>query len=145
VVVPMVVAVCLSIGGASMLPIKTVLVVAAAIGAVNVICPLCETEAARAAALGTTLAAQVADTATVHLHISGMTCGTCPITARVALKKLAGVYDAKVTFDDSLGVVRYDPRRVTPAQIALHLNELTGYRARVLPDSVRPAVGARGG
>lgn len=59
------------------------------------------------------------------------------MTARVAIKKLAGVYDAVVTFEDSLGVVRYDPQRVTPAQIAAHLTKLTGYRAVVLPDTVK--------
>ena len=79
----------------------------------------------------------VADTAVVRLHISKMTCGSCTTTARVALKKLPGVYDAKVTLEDSLGVVRYDPHRVTPAQIAAHLTRLTGYGARVLPDTAK--------
>jgi len=55
----------------------------------------------------------------------------------VAIKKLAGVYDAVVTFDDSLGVVRYDAKRVTPAQIAAHLTKLTGYGATVLPDTAK--------
>jgi hypothetical protein len=47
---------------------------------------------------------------------------------------LTGVYQATVTLDDSLGVVHYDPRRVTPAEIAAHLKRLTGYVATVLPD-----------
>jgi mercuric ion binding protein len=79
------------------------------------------------------LAAQTPDTATVRLHISKMTCGSCPLTARLALKRLAGVYGATVTLDDSLGVVRYDPRRVTPAQITAHLTKLTGFGATLLP------------
>ena len=64
----------------------------------------------------------------------------------MALKKLAGVYDAVVTFNDSLGVVRYDPKRVTPAQIAAHLTKLTGYGAAVMPDTAKAArkSGARG-
>jgi copper chaperone CopZ len=74
------------------------------------------------------------DTVTVRLHISGMTCGSCPLTARVAIQKLPGVYGATVTLDDSLGIVRYDPARVTPDQIAAHLAEMTGFTARVLPD-----------
>src|SRR5207247_4955618 len=69
--------------------------------------------------------------ATVRLHISRMTCGSCPTTARLALKKLPGVYGATVTLDDSLGVVRYDPRQVTPDQIAAHLTRLTGFGATV--------------
>lgn len=76
-----------------------------------------------------------ADTATVRLHISGMTCGTCPLTARKALDKLEGVYGSTVTYADSLGVVRFDPRKVTPAAIAAHLTRMTGYGARVLPDA----------
>ena len=84
------------------------------------------------------LAEQRSDTATVRLHISGMTCGTCPITARVALKKLRGVFDARVTLDDSLGVVRYDPRKVAPAQIAAHLTRLTGYGARIIEERPKP-------
>jgi mercuric ion binding protein len=78
---------------------------------------------------------QATDTATVRLHISRMTCGTCPATARLALKRLQGVYSASVTFDDSLGVVRYDPRKVTRAQIAAHLTRLTGFGATILPDT----------
>jgi mercuric ion binding protein len=78
---------------------------------------------------------QAPDTATVRLHISKMTCGSCPATARLALRRLTGVYSATVTLDDSLGVVRYDPRQVKPAQIAAHLTRLTGYGATVLPDT----------
>lgn len=79
-------------------------------------------------------AAQPADTAVTRLHVSKMTCGSCPITARVALGKLAGVYDASVTLKDSLAVVRFDPRRVSPARIAAYLTERTGFPARVLDE-----------
>ena len=107
----------------------------AAVG-VSVLCPLCESKVAEAkptdvaTALGT-------DTATVRLYISGMTCGTCPLTARKALDKLDGVYSSTVTYADSLGVVRFDPRKVTPAEIASHLTKMTGYGARVLVDSIK--------
>jgi copper chaperone CopZ len=95
--------------------------------AAALLCPLCggRVEAAT----------QAADTAVVRLHISRMTCGSCPATARLALKRVPGVYGATVTLDDSLGVVRYDPRRVTPAQLAAHLTQLTGFGATILPDS----------
>jgi hypothetical protein len=33
--------------------------------------------------------------------------------------------------------VRYDPRKVTPAQIASHLTRLTGYGARIIEESAR--------
>jgi copper chaperone CopZ len=71
-----------------------------------------------------------------------MTCGSCPATARLALRRLAGVYSAVVTFEDSLGIVSYDPRRVTPGQIAAHLTKLTGFGATVLAGS-KPGLGAQ--
>ena len=121
-----------------MLSIRT-LVMASAIGGVTVICPLCEIAVSRAAAQNVAAGSQVADTASVRLHISGMTCGTCPATARLALRKLPGVYSATVTLDDSAGVVKYDPRRVAPEQITAHLARLTGFKAAVLPAFVKPA------
>lgn len=114
----------------------TMLAAAGLVGATS-LCPLCDrgvptvqAQASRTEPSG--------DTAVVWLRISGMTCGTCPATARLALRRLPGVHNAIVTLDDSLGVVRYDPRRVRPADIAEHLTRLTGYRAAVLPDSAAP-------
>jgi copper chaperone CopZ len=115
--------------------LKAGVLLAAGIGGAALLCPLCGRGIRAAGAQPVSLAAQVPDTATVQLHISRMTCGSCPTTARVALKRLPGVYSATVTLDDSLGVVRYDPRRVTPAEIAAHLTKLTGFGATILPDS----------
>ena len=89
------------------------------------------------------LAVQTPDTATVRLHISKMTCGSCPATARLALKRLPGVYSAAVTLNDSLGVVRYDPRQVDPARIAAHLTRLTGFGATILPDTMKAPGGGQ--
>jgi len=89
------------------------------------------------------VALQAPDTATVRLHISKMTCGSCPTTARLALRRLKGVYSATVTLDDSLGVVRYDRRQVTPAQIAAHLTRLTGFGATILSHTTKAPGGGR--
>lgn len=86
---------------------------------------------------------QTPDTAAVRLHITKMTCGSCPTTARLALKQLTGVYSATVTLDDSLGVVRYDPNQVNPTQIAAHLTRLTGFGATILPDTTKAPGGDR--
>ncbi len=110
---------------------KLALVAVAALAGAGVLCPLCES-GVRAVEAQQPLGAQAPDTATARLHISGMYCGSCPVTARTALKRLPGVFSATVTLDDSLGIVRYDPRKVTPAQIAAHLTRLTGYGARVI-------------
>ena len=114
----------------------TISALAFSIGAA-VLCPICETNVAKANAAQSVKPSQAGDTATVRIHISGMTCGTCPITARKALDKLPGVYSATVTLADSLGVVRFNPAKVKPAEIAAHLTKMTGYGARVLPDSAK--------
>lgn len=107
------------------------------VAGVTVLCPVCETEVAEAKSAQSVELSQASDTATVRLHISGMTCGTCPLTARKALGKLPGIYSATVTLDDSLGVVRFNPAKVKPTEIAAHLTKMTGYGARILPDSVK--------
>jgi copper chaperone CopZ len=119
---------------------KAGLLVAAGLGGAAVLCPLCDAGIQMAGAQPTgVVTAQSPDTATVRLHVSRMTCGSCPTTARLALKRLHGVYTAVVTLDDSLGVVRYDPQQVTPAQIAAHLTRLTGFGATILPDRTKAA------
>jgi copper chaperone CopZ len=111
----------------------------AALAGTGVLCPVCGDGIPVATAQPIAVAQQPGDTATVKLHISGMTCGSCPVTARLALKKVPGVFDAKVTLDDSLGVVRYDPRKVTAAHIAADLTRRTGYGARIIEELSVPA------
>jgi copper chaperone CopZ len=118
---------------------KAGLLVAAGLTGAAFLCPLCGGGIQAARVQNPGVAVQTPDTATVRLHISRMTCGSCPTTARLALKRLAGVYGATVTLDDSLGVVRYDPRQVNPTQIAAHLTRLTGFGARILPDTTKTA------
>ena len=117
--------------------LKSAVVLAAALTGSAIVFP--EGNAAGGAAVPqmAPIASQVPDTTIVRLHISGMTCGSCPATARLALKRLSGVYSATVTLDDSLGVVRYDAAQVTPSQITAQLVLLTGFVATVLPDSTR--------
>jgi copper chaperone CopZ len=115
--------------------VKVGMLFAAGVSGATLLCPLCDwgrPVAGAQQARGTALAP---DTATARLHISRMTCGSCPTTAHLALQRLSGVYSAVVTLHDSLGVVRYDPRRVTPAQISAHLTKLTGFGATVLGDT----------
>ena len=123
--------------------LKVTLLFAAGVGGAAVLCPLLGAGLQTAGAQPTRVAPQAADTATVRLHISKMTCGSCPATARLALKRLPGVYSATVTLDDSLGIVRYDPRQVSPVQIAAHLTRLTGFGATILPDTTRTPGGGQ--
>ncbi len=118
-----------------MLSNTMVLAALTALAGAGLLCPLCHVGARPIGAQQVLASHEATDTATVKLHISGMTCGSCPVTARTALKRLPGVLSAKVTLDDSLGVVTYDPRKVTPAEIAAHLTRLTGYGARIIAES----------
>lgn len=121
-----------------MLPlVKLPLTLAAGLSTAAFLCPLCGGGIQLARAQDVTVAAQAPDTAMVRLHISRMTCGSCTTTARLALKRLTGVYSATVTLDDSLGVVRYDPRKVNPPQIAAYLTRLTGFGATILSDTAK--------
>ncbi len=67
------------------------------------------------------------------LHIDGMTCGSCATAVKRVLKKVNGVKDAQVSFQEKKGVVTYDPSKVTPAQIAQAITEkLPTYKATVI-------------
>src|SRR3989442_1928250 len=102
-----------------MLPsVKAGLLLAAGLSGTAFLCPLCGGGIQTAGAQNAPVSAQAPDTATVRLHISRMTCGSCPTTARPALKKLPGVYAATVTLYDSTVVVRYGTSPVTPAHIS---------------------------
>ncbi len=82
--------------------------------------------------LGTGLA-RAAETApsgpsTVALHIEGMTCPSCKVAVRAALKKVDGVTDAKVDVAAKSATVNYDSTKVTPQQLVDAVNRL-GYEA----------------
>jgi copper chaperone CopZ len=115
--------------------LKAVLCLTTALTGSAIVCPAAGTWSPAASRQIARLDSQSPDTSIVRLHISGMTCGSCPATARLALRQLAGIYSATVTLGDSLGVVQYDAARVTPSQIAAHLARLTGFGATVLPDT----------
>ncbi len=71
----------------------------------------------------------------VALHVEGMTCASCKVTVRMALKKLDGVKNATVNVEEKSALVEYDPAKVTPAQMVEAVNK-SGYRAS-LPDPKR--------
>jgi len=65
-----------------------------------------------------TLAAPSSETpAVVRLAVPGMTCPVCPITVHKALTRLPGVIEARVDYDHKSAWVRYDPAKVSPAEL----------------------------
>lgn len=68
----------------------------------------------------------------VTIAVEGMTCASCSVAVRTALKKLDGVKDAKVSTADKRAVVEYEPAKVKPEQMVEAINKL-GYRASLPP------------
>ena len=64
-----------------------------------------------------------AETRTVVLEISGMTCSLCPVTVRKALARQPGVLEAKVELATKRAEVRYDPARISPEKLAEAVTE----------------------
>jgi len=66
-----------------------------------------------------------ADTKELALNISGMTCEIgCAKFIESKLSKEAGVVDAKVIFNDSTAVVKYDPAKTNKASLVSLVNGL---------------------
>lgn len=72
------------------------------------------------------------DAKTATLDIQGMTCGACTASVRVVLKKLDGVSEAKVSFEEKKAIVAYDPAKITPQKMADAINTKLPYRAKVV-------------
>ena len=73
----------------------------------------------------------IVDTSRVHsvaLTVEGMTCPSCSVAVRTALKRLDGVREAKVDVAAKRAVVEYEPAKVTPKQLVDAVNRL-GYQA----------------
>lgn len=74
----------------------------------------------------------MADTAVSRFAIEGMTCGSCAITARIAIGRALGVYKAEVSYDEAKAIVWYDSMQTSPEKIVAVLKKATGYVAREL-------------
>lgn len=59
-----------------------------------------------------------AEQRSVQLDVKGMNCATCPITVRLALKKVPGVLDARVTLEPPIAEVVYDDAQTNPERLA---------------------------
>jgi mercuric ion binding protein len=67
---------------------------------------------------------------TLKLDIKGMDCPTCPLTVKVALKKVAGVTEVKVDYKSRTAEVTFDDEKATPQQLAKSVSD-AGYPATV--------------
>jgi len=68
----------------------------------------------------------------VTVSVEGLSCVTCEIPVRHALRKIDGVKSVQVNAATKTAVVDYDPGKTDPAQLIAAINS-TGYRA-LLPN-----------
>lgn len=64
----------------------------------------------------------------VILDIAGMRCGACAVGIELALAKKKGVKSAKVSLNERMAVVEYDPETVTASDISKAVSDI-GYSA----------------
>lgn len=70
----------------------------------------------------------IANLQRVVIPVEGMSCATCEIAVRNALKKVNGVVSAHVSVAAKNAIIDYDPTRTNPDQLVMAINS-TGYRA----------------
>lgn len=73
---------------------------------------------------------------TVTLAVKNMSCVTCPIMVKTALKRVPGVRDAKVDFKTKLAVVSFDDTKTNAKALAKASTDV-GFPASVKPASVK--------
>ena len=61
-------------------------------------------------------------------HVEGMTCVTCTLTLKTAVKKLNGIKSVDASVENKSAIVSFDPKQTTKKQIKEKIN-LTGYKA----------------
>jgi copper chaperone CopZ len=64
----------------------------------------------------------------VVIPVEGMTCATCEVGVRYALKSVTGVESARVSAGTKTATVDYDPTKTHPEKLVAAINS-TGYRA----------------
>ena len=70
------------------------------------------------------------------IPVEGMTCATCEVGVRYALKSVNGVESARVSAAAKTATVDYDPAKTNPEQLVAAINA-TGYRATLPRDAAR--------
>lgn len=77
--------------------------------------------------------AAAAEQVTVTYAIENMTCATCPITVRTAMKRVDGVKSVEVNYEAKTATVTFDPEIATMDQVAAASTN-AGYPASPLED-----------
>lgn len=78
--------------------------------------------------------AHAADEKKTTLQIDGMTCASCALAVKTALKRVDGFKSVEVAVKEGRAVVTYDPARTDPEALAAAVTKL-GYESKPLPES----------
>jgi len=70
-------------------------------------------------------------TKNIVLKVEGMTCASCNVAVRIALKKLPGVVEATANYKLGRAEVEYMPEEVTPKQMIEAINKIGKYKASI--------------
>jgi cation transport ATPase len=74
------------------------------------------------------------DTVKVRLAVRGMSSGYSARMAELVLRRVNGVYDARVSYDSASAEVSYDPGKTSPERFIAELQRMTGLEASVVKD-----------
>ena len=66
----------------------------------------------------------------VTLNVKDMTCASCPLTVKQALKKVSGVTEVHVDYKTQSAQVNFDPDKTQPDQLAKMVSDI-GYPTTV--------------
>ena len=64
------------------------------------------------------------------LDVQGMTCASCPLTVKLALKKVSGVNNVSVDYKTHSAAIKFDPEKTGPDQLAKVVTDI-GYPTKV--------------
>ena len=67
----------------------------------------------------------------VKFAIENMTCATCPITVKTAMKRVRGVQSVEIDFNQKTAIVLFDPSVATVSDIA-SASTKAGYPAQAI-------------
>jgi periplasmic mercuric ion binding protein len=73
-------------------------------------------------------AASVSTDAKVTIPVEGLTCASCSLTVRRALKKMDGIKKVEPGAQENQALITYDPAKVKPEQMVEAINNL-GFKA----------------
>lgn len=70
----------------------------------------------------------LAETRNACFSVEGMTCATCTVTTKAAIKKLKGIKDVQVSLDERSAVIKYDDALTSSDEIKKKIDSV-GYKA----------------